>query len=77
MDPPLHEAVDESLHAFRAVSNDTPQVEVRALAQDHWKARAESAWRLGDFKRGWLRRSAYLLGAPLLFLIVVAVALLL
>jgi hypothetical protein len=57
-------------------AGDLSAVELRTLALDHWNARANSAWRLSILKYTWLRRAAFALIVPLLFLVTVGVALL-
>jgi hypothetical protein len=57
-------------------ADDLPALELRRRALNHWTARAESAWRLGQLKYSWLQRAAFTFTVPLLFLVVVAVALL-
>lgn len=69
-------AVAASLAALRC-ADQVSAVELRKLALKHWNARADSAWRLSMLKYTWLQRAAFALCAPLFFLVVVAVALLL
>jgi hypothetical protein len=67
--------VGASLTALRC-ADDIPAIELRSRALDHWNARAESAWRLGQLKYAWLKRAALALSIPLFFLVIVAIALL-
>jgi hypothetical protein len=68
-------AAGRTLTALRR-ADDVSAVELRKLALDHWHARANSAWRLSILKYTWLRRAAFALIVPMLFLVTVGVALL-
>ena len=71
---PRYLSVGDSLEAMRnpgAISD----AELRELALRHWHDRAVSAWDLGDFKVTWLKYAAVAFVAPIVFLLVVAVAL--
>jgi hypothetical protein len=65
----------KTLSALRD-ADDVSAVDLRRLALDHWKARADSAWRLSMLKYTWLRRAALALVVPLLLLVTVGAALL-
>lgn len=71
---PRNLTVGDSLEAMRN-PGDISAAELRELALRHWHARALSAWDLGDFKVKWLTYAAFAFAAPIVFLLVVAVAL--
>jgi hypothetical protein len=68
-------AVRESLQRLRS-SEAMSGVELRKLAYEFWNRRAESAWRLGAFKQSWLKWSGVALIVPMIFLVIVGIALL-
>jgi hypothetical protein len=70
-----HGEVKRTLDALRDATEKTASDELRQLAHAHWKARAESAWKLGQFKFERLRLALWGLVLPVLYLLVIAGAL--
>jgi hypothetical protein len=69
----LDERVGCTLDALRAAPEaDSLGLRQRALA--HWRARAQSAFRLGEWKWGFLLRGLWGLAAPFAYIVAVAVA---
>jgi hypothetical protein len=70
-----HPDVQRTLAALRAATAETGPVDLRRLTHAHWAARATSAWKLGEYKFRRLRAALWGLVLPVVYLVVIAVAL--
>lgn len=65
----LHLDVEKELSALRDMSEESDSLSIRRQGRKLWEARAKSAWRLGDHKKGLLIAAVALLAPALVFVV--------